>query len=99
MKKDRKQIRLKRKEKENPKEILKDFYLNPMLPRKYNYLERKKLREFEKEILKDYKGKIDIENTNMLSSRLSRKQKEDIKRKESEMFQNDIKKLTLNRNE
>ena len=88
MKKDRKQIRLKRKEEEKQK----DFYLTPMLPRGYSYLQRKEIRRKEQEILKDYKGKIED------TFRLTRKQKEEIKRKEREIFE-ETKKLTLKRNE
>ena len=94
MKKDRKQIRLNRKEKEKQK----DFYLTLMLPREFSYYKRKEIRRKEQEILKDYKGKIDIKNTSMVSSRLTRKQKEEIKRKEREVFE-ETKKLTLKRNE
>ena len=53
MKKDRKAIRTKRKEKEKFKETLKVVQLKPLLPTKYNSIERAKLREFEKEILKE----------------------------------------------
>lgn len=56
MKKDRRQIRLKRKNKSNQELIS----LNPMMPRKYNYIERKRLREFEKELLQG-KMKLDLE--------------------------------------
>ena len=48
MKKDRKMKRLKRKMKS--KEVVQIY---PMLPTKFSYIEREKLREFEKELLKD----------------------------------------------
>lgn len=55
MKKDRKQIRLERNNKSNQTLVS----LNPIMPRKYNYMERKRLREFEKELLKE--RKLDLE--------------------------------------
>ena len=47
MKKDRKQIRLKRKQ----KELLKEFYLMPMISREYSRKQREEIKRKEKEVL------------------------------------------------
>ena len=65
MKKDRKQKRLKRKQ--TKREIIKIY---PMISTKYNYLERKKLREAEKMILSGIE--VDIEQTNQKVKKLEK---------------------------
>lgn len=52
MKKDRRQIRLKRKTKTKSKNYV---YLNPIMPRGYSSTQREQLRKFETEILGDSK--------------------------------------------
>ena len=98
MKKDRKNIRIKRKEK------LKKVYLTQIISTKYNEKQRDELKKFEQELLKDYDSKkLDIFYQKefylmpMISREYSRKQREEIKRKEKEIFEKCDKKLVLER--
>ena len=56
IKKDRKQIRLKRKQ----KELLKEFYLMPMISREYSRKQREEIKRKEKEVFEKCK-KLELE--------------------------------------
>ncbi len=61
MKKDRKQIRLKRKQ----KELLKEFYLMPMISREYSRKQREEIKRKEKEVFEKCK-KLELKRNKVI---------------------------------